>query len=133
MQPLVLLISDHAYIDKGTGKLYILGAFNALHARQAPVRHERMSLVIRIAADFGDHTKPRMLTVILMDEDAEEILKLSVPFTLPVAPDGDRPHFDLVGELENVIFPRFGRYVFRVYVEDDEIGTIPVDVIETKQ
>lgn len=133
MQPLVLVISDHAYIDRGSGKLYILGTFNVIQGRQIPVVHERMSLVIRIAADLGDHAEERLLTVILMDEDAEEVLKLTVPFTLPMIPDGTRPYFDLVGELGNVIFPRFGRYVFRIYVEDDEIGSIPVDVVEDKQ
>lgn len=133
MQPLILLVADHAYIDNLTGKLYVLGAFNNIGMKQFPGRHERMSLVIRIGAELGDSTEERTLAVILMDEDADEVLKLTLPFALPINPDGSRPYFDMVGELGNVIFPRPGRYVFRIYAEDNEIGSIPVDITQFGQ
>lgn len=129
----ILLTADHAYIDNATGKLYILGAFNNISVAQFPCRHEKMALVVRIGSDVTDRTNEQILTAILMDEDSHEILKLSIPITLSIARDGTRPHFDLIGELGGVIFPQPGKYIFRIYVGDDELGSTPIDITALRQ
>lgn len=131
MQLHILLLADHAYIDNTTGKLYILGAFNNIGMPQFPGRHEKMTLVVRISSDVTDSTSEQLLTVVLMDEDGEEVLKLSTPFTMRIAPDGSRPHFSMIGELGGVVFKHPGKYVFRVYVGDDELGSSPIDIVAT--
>ncbi|CUS05369.2 protein of unknown function [Candidatus Promineifilum breve] len=129
----ILLTADHAYIDNATGKLYVLGAFNNIGVPQFPWRYEKMALVVRIGSDVTDRTNEQILTAILMDEDSQEILKLSIPFTLGIAHDGTRPHFDMIGELAGVIFPQPGKYVFRIYVGDDELGSTPIDITALKR
>ena len=129
MKLLILLTADHAYIDSMTGKLYVLGAFNVVYVSKVPAQHDRMSLVIRVTASLGDRTDEQMLTAILMDEDGGEILKLAAQFRLPISSDGSRPYFDMVGELGGVVFPHPGKYVFRVYIDDEEVGTTPIDIV----
>lgn len=133
MQLHILLIADHAYNDNLTGKLYVLGAFSKIGMIEFPGRHEKMALVVRIGADVTDLTSEQLLTAILMDEDGEEILKLSTPFAIGIAPDGSRPHFDMIGELGGVVFPRPGKYVFRIYVGDDELGSTPIDIVAMRR
>lgn len=133
MQLLILLTADHAYIDNLTGKLYVLGAFNQIIASKFPVRHEKMALVVRIAAEVTDSTTEQTLTSLLMDEDGREILKFEGPFTLPIASDGSRPYFNLIVEVSGVLFPQPGRYLFRISVGDDVLGSTPIDIAEMKR
>ena len=133
MQLLVLLTADHAYVDNTTGKLYVLGAFNNIGMAQFPGRHGKMALVVRIASEFTDPTTEQLLTAVLMDEDSVEVLRFEAPFVMTIAPDGSRPYFNLIVELGGVLFPKPGKYLFRVSVGDDDLGSTPIDIVDLRR
>jgi hypothetical protein len=133
MKLLILLTADHAYVDNSTGKLYVLGAFNQIGAREFPTRHTKLALVTRITSEITDFTSDQLFTVILVDEDGQEILKFEAPIAMPIRKDGNRPHLDTILEIAGILFPEAGAYEFRVSVGDELLGTTPIDIVEIGQ
>lgn len=133
MQLLTLLTADHAYIDNATGKLYVLGAFNKISMTRFPGRQEKMALVVRVSSEVTDPTTEQTLVANLMDEDGREILKFEAPFKMSIASDGSRPYFTVIVELGGLLFPQPGRYVLKISVGDDELGSTPIDILEVNQ
>ena len=73
---------DFAFLaDKAdivNGKLYLLGgAFDAISAKQVPVRHQQMTLVLRLLLTSAELDHEHKLEVVLMDGDGKRLI--SVP------------------------------------------------------
>jgi hypothetical protein len=133
MKLMMCVTADYASIDTGTGKLNILGAFTRITAKQFPARHNRMALVVKIGPELGDHPDPRELSVVLVDEDGTDYLRVSMPFQLPHGDRGVRPEFNAVLELNNLEFPRPGIYEFRVYVDGEMQGQTSIQLVQREQ
>jgi hypothetical protein len=130
MKLLFLIVADHISYDNATGKLNIIGAFGRIHAKQFPTRHPAMSVVVRLGAEIGDRAEDHNLIVALTDEDGAEILKISGPFKIPFV-EGNRPEFNLVLDLRDLLFPHSGVYAFKVFVDDDEepLGSTRLELV----
>jgi hypothetical protein len=133
MKVLMLLVADYASFERATGKLNILGAFTRITARQFPATHPRLAVVIKVGADLGDLPDDRTLTVKLLDADATELMQYSAPFRIPHGPGGVRPEFNAVLELNNLPFPQPGTYEFRVYIDEQQYGSISIEVVSAPQ
>jgi hypothetical protein len=89
-----------------------------------------MYLVVRLAAELGEFDQQRSLKVILFDEDGVELWKIdSIPFEVR------RPERGATGEIHHLIaiqsmtFEKPGRYEFRVFVNGESKGSVPLDVV----
>lgn len=94
------------------GKLDIEGVFNELSAPGFPASQDRM--VVVFVVEWGDEEGGRQpLRAELLAEDGRSVLTIQGHTDL--APDRGRPrHTRLVMPLENVVFPRAGRYRFHL-------------------
>lgn len=134
MEARILLAADFANLDKA-GKLNIIGAFNRILARKFPTKHPIMYLVIRFAIELGEFDKERTLNIVLFDEDGNEKWKTGdIKFTVNAPDSGRTAEFHPIMQIQNVEFEKPGRYEFRVFVNDDLKGNIPLDAeLDTEQ
>jgi len=129
MELRIFLLADFANIDAGS-KLNIIGAFNMIWADKFPAVSPPMSLVARIAAELGEFGKERPYTIILYDEDANELGKIEGKFSFPQPKEKQRfSEANLVFSFVGLQLPRPGRYEFRLLVNDTSLGVIPLDVV----
>lgn len=128
MEARLLLLADFANVD-GVGKLNVIGSFNRIFSQQFPSRHPSMYLVVRIAADLGEFNQERNLAVILFDEDGQEKWKTPpIPFKISMPVGGGTGEFNAVINIQMMPFEKPGRYEFRVSVDRDLKGVIPLDL-----
>jgi len=128
METRILLAADYANVDSA-GKMNVLGAFNRIILQQFPGIHRSMHLVIRLAAELGEFNQERILKIVLFDQDANAIWSTSdVPFTIPMPKEGRTVDFNAVIAIRDMVFPKPGRYEFRVFVNSDLKGVVPIDL-----
>lgn len=131
MEVVLLLAADHANVAQ-TGKLNVMGIFNDINAPTFPVRHPAMHLVVKLAAELGEFSQQRRVTVKLLDEDGVEMVNLGQDINLPIRAGARRPEFNFIMELRDLVFPRPGVYEFAVYVDKDFKRSLPIYVHEAR-
>lgn len=134
MQVDTFMICDAA--QESGGKLFVLGgAWNVLVTRAAaPVRHPHLSLAIVFSVDWNETNELVRFSIRLEDEDGQLILpetidgelKVGRPIHLPV---GSEQLISLVVNLQDLVLPRLGRYVFVVSSGDVDLRRSPFNVI----
>lgn len=129
MEVLTFLVSDYANIAQG-GKLNVMGIFRDIYASSFPARHSSMTLVVKLGADLGEYENKRSITIKLFEADGNEILKLSQEFNVPKPSKGKRPEVNAIIELHDVVFPKPGRYEFKLLIDKDLKGSLDIDVIK---
>jgi hypothetical protein len=133
MKLMMLITADYASIDRATGKLNILGAFSRISTKKFPTKHKRMAVVVKIRAELGDHSDLRALSVVMVDEDGTEHIRVPGRFRLPPGHGGVRPEFNAVLELNGLKFPKPGTYEFRVLVDEEMLGYTSIELVEIKR
>lgn len=125
MKLLALLAADYANIEQG-GKLNVMGIFNDINSPMFPVKRPSMHLVVKLGAELGETNQRRRVTIKLIDEDGAELVNLSRDIDLPPVVGGRLPEFNFIVGLNDITFPRPGRYEFVVLVDNDSKGEIPI-------
>jgi len=118
------LIADAATVD-GAGKLNILGVFDHIAAKEFPARHERMSLVLRFAAEgaeAGDHR----VEVVVRDPEGEEMARMTGSLGLGPSVGGVGVRIPQVLHLDNFVFPVPGVYAVEVQIDGQVAGRLPL-------
>lgn len=132
MELLTILAADYANIAQG-GKLNVMGIFRNIYATSFPARHLSMILVVKLGADIGEFDDDRSLTIKLMDQDGNELMRFSSPIKIPKPSGGQRPEVNAILQINEIVFPQPGRYQFSVQVDKDFKGSLPIDVIPIEQ
>lgn len=128
MEARICLAADFANVDQA-GKLNVLGAFNRIILSEFPGVHRLMYLVIRLALELGEFDQERMLRIVLFDEDGDEKWSTpDMPFKIPKPQGGRTADFNAIVEVRDMEYQKPGRYEFRVFVNSDHKGVIPIDV-----
>ncbi len=129
MEARILLSADFANIDS-SGKLNIIGAFNRIYAHEFPAIHPLMHLVIRLTAELGELDRQRTLTILIWDEDGKQVGELpSIPFSVKSPKGGKRGDHNAILQLQGMTFEKPGTYEFKVLVDGDLKGIIPIELI----
>ena len=129
---------DFAFLaDKAeivNGKLYLLGgAFDALFAKQAPIRHQQMSLVLRFLLSAGELDREHQLEVVLIDSDGKRII--SAPGKILVKRPSESslgykvPFLSALNFL-NTQFEKFGDYSLEVILNGTVVKSVPLRIIQ---
>ncbi len=110
------LVCDDAQI-RSDGKMDVHGVFNDLIAPGFPAKQERMVLVTTIEWDRGDEGRNKF-KVDLVGPDGRPSLTVDGHTDVDTrSPDRPPPRTRLVLPLEDVVFPRPGRYNFEIRVK----------------
>ena len=126
---MLLLTADYASVEPASGKLNIIGAFDRIGAAKFPCIHKRLALVVKVRAELGDHHNERTLGIDMVDEDENKLFHLSGPFQFPQNDKGLLGEHSVVLEFNNLKFLQPGIYNFIVYVDDERLGSTPIDVV----
>lgn len=133
MEARILLAADFANVD-AVGKLNILGAFNQIFTKSFPARHSLLYLVVRLVAELGEFDKERILKIILFDTDSREKWTTgAIPFRVHAPAGGRIGEFHAIIAVQNAEFEQEGRHEYRIFVNDDLKGSIPLDVVKFEQ
>ncbi len=120
----IALLADAATVD-ASGKLNVLGSFHRLRGPEFPLRHGRVSLVLRFALDPGDSGRLDVSIRMLGPED-QRIVELNGQVDAGPGDPDDRVRIPQVLNLDGVVFPTPGRYRFSVEVQGEEVRSIPL-------
>ncbi len=122
----IAALADYASISQGD-KLNSLGIFSTIMARGEPVTHTQMHLVVQFEFDSTEAGK-KEVRIILEDDDGGELLSLGGEIAVPRARHGEPATVNQILILNNVTFPRFGRYEFRVLLNGRLEAAIPITI-----
>ena len=89
-----------------------------------------MTLVFKLGANLGEFGEERQIIVKLLNADGKELLRIEQLARVPNPSGGQRPEIDVIIQINEIVFPEPGRYQFSVFVEKDEKGSLPIDVIK---
>jgi hypothetical protein len=128
MELLTILAADYANIAQG-GKLNVMGIFRNINAPSFPAKHLSMTLVIKLAADLGEYEE-RTLKIKLMDSDGIELMEMAAPIKFPPPEGGKRPEINAILQINEIVFPKPGRYQFSVFVDKDYKGSLSIDLVQ---
>lgn len=122
------LLADAATID-ASGKLNILGIFDRIAAESFPTRHPRLSLVLRFSAGI-DEVGRHLVGITLKGPDGEQVVRIDGELNLSPGPSSAGgavlvPH---VLNMDGLVFPAPGRYVFDVRVDGEHHVSIPLSL-----
>ncbi len=122
----IAALADYASLAVGD-KLNIMGLFSNIMARGEPIVHAQMHLVVQFEFEPSEAGK-KEVRIILEDADGREVLSLGGEIVVARALHGEPSTVNQIIALNNVTFPRFGRYEFRVLLNGRLEATIPVTV-----
>ena len=122
----IFTLCDAATEDRG--KLNLLGSFDHLMARQAPVVHASCALALKMRfakTEEGSH----QIRVTFIDEDGHEVLDaLQVTVSVLVAPGESTATSHIVLNIQQLKLPNFGEYSIDLAVDGREEGSLPLYV-----
>jgi hypothetical protein len=126
MDLILFLAADFAKID-ASGKLDILGIFNNINAQQFPYFHPTMYLVFGFKPELGEYGDTRELKINLVYENGEQFFEIPQKIEVPPVSGGQRRDVNGVMSLHNIPFPKQGTYEFRIFLERDQKGALPIE------
>jgi hypothetical protein len=120
------VIADHASVDKAD-KLSVNGIFGVIWAEETPAIHPVLNLVFQLEFNTLE-AREKDIHIVLRDADARELLSLSGVMQVPLRPEGEPILVSQIIHLSMLTFPQFGRYEFKIIIDDDPEITIPLTV-----
>lgn len=132
MELLTILAADYANITQN-GKLNVMGIFRNIYAHEFPAKLLSMTLVIKLGTGLGEFDEERRLNIKFLDADGKELKRIETPIKIPKPSGGQRPEVNAIIQINEIVFPQPGRYQFSVFVDKDEKGSLPIDVILIEQ
>lgn len=106
------IICESAVIDKYTNKLYLLGIFTNINAKNVPAIHSGLVVVTNFSGGAGEHDHK----IIIKHDDGTEIGRLEGKIRF--SPEGKNTQY--IGRFIGVPFPKYGAYYAYIYVDNQE-------------
>lgn len=112
-----------------SGKLNVLGIFQAIFTSAVPCRHPALALVIGLEASPTEAGQSIPIGITLIDEDGRLLMKFDPSdVAVPLAFQPLRHSTTLIINIGGAYFPRFGTYRFEVTANHSTIGHVPLHV-----
>jgi len=123
-----ILIADYANVAEG-GKPNVMGIFRVINAERCPVRQPEMYFIASLTAGAAEFGRQITIRVKLMDSSAKlTLVDFPQQIIVPTAKGGRRAEVNVIARLRDIVFPDFGAYQFSILVDNDEKGTLPIEV-----
>jgi hypothetical protein len=123
----ILSLCDFAQAEP-TGKLNILGSFDRIFAKEAPILRSVFAVAARLR--FEPHEEgARTVSLSFIDSDGQRVMPLlRAQFTVKVQPNEPSATLNYVMVIPQIKFARFGDYQIDLAVDDKVEATIPLYV-----
>ena len=119
-------VSDFA-ADYG-GKLSVVGVFDTIFARQAPVVHPTWAITLKVRFDKIEEG-PKKIRISISDADGKVVLPpIEISHDAKCPPDHHSGTFQIVANIGGVKFENFGEYSIDLAVDGRHEGSIPLYV-----
>ncbi len=122
----VAVLADYASLSTGD-KLNVLGIFSNLMAREEPIVHPQMHLVVQFEFDPAEEGRKDLATV-LQDEDGQTLLTVQGELLVGRTPRGMPTLVNHIVVLNGLRLPHFGNYVFRIVLNGRTEAEVPLFV-----
>lgn len=134
MELTTAMLADGAHQATPGGKLYILGGqWDRLTVPSFPVQHPTMAIVLVLRVEYSEALDSHQLEVELTLDGEPKAPKAMGQFTTGHAPGMVRgtPSFvPLTLTFNNLVFDAPGRYEWVIRVDEDELGRVPIEVVQ---
>jgi hypothetical protein len=123
----IFTLCDAATVD-AAGKLNILGSFDRLNAREAPVIHPQCTLAIKLRFERVEEGQ-KQLRIAFVDQDGAAFMQ-NLDATAEVRFHGDDPSvtISLALNIQQLRLPRFDEYSIDLAVDGRQEASIPLFV-----
>ena len=123
----IFTLCDAATVD-AAGKLNILGSFDRLNAREAPVIHPQCALAIKLRFERVEEGQ-KQLRIAFVDQDGAAFMQ-NLDATAEVRFHGDDPSatVSLALNIQQLRLPRFNEYSIDLAVDGRQEASIPLFV-----
>jgi len=123
----IFTLCDAATVD-AAGKLNILGSFDRLNAREAPVIHPQCALAIKLRFERVEEGQ-KQLRIAFVDQDGAAFMQ-NLDATAEVRFHGDDPSVtvSLALNIQQLRLPRFDEYSIDLAVDARQEASIPLFV-----
>jgi hypothetical protein len=124
-------LCDYAFV--GNGKLGMIGIFDQLNAPDFPHIHPFAFLVIGVQIASAEVGKKLTCAVQVRDEDGATLAHVQVEIqAIGTAPPGTEPSFNQILPMQNMQFPKPGRFEFAFFLNDRYEKSISLTVAQVK-
>ena len=123
----IFTLCDAATVDAG-GKLNILGSFDRLNAREAPVIHPQCSLAMKLRFERVEEGRKR-IRIAFIDSDGTPVMPpLEATADVHFPGQDATSNVSLALNIHQLRLPRFGEYSIDVAVDDRQEASSPLYV-----
>lgn len=112
------------------GKLSLLGAFDGIFAREAPVLHPQCAIALRLRVARVEEGKHH-LVLNFIDADGRLVMpSVNANFEVRIPPDRESIAVNLVLNIHQLRFERFGEHAVDLAVDGRQEGSLPLMVVQ---
>ena len=123
----IFTLCDAATTD-AAGKLNILGSFDRLNAKEAPVTHPQCALAIKLRFERLEEG-PKRIRIAFVDSDGTSVMPtLDATTQVQFRPGDTSATTSLVLVIQQLRLPKFGEYSIDLAVDDRHEASIPLFV-----
>src|SRR5438034_3893709 len=121
----IFTLCDAATTD-AAGKLNILGSFDQLNAREAPVTHPQCALALKLRFERLEEG-PKRIRIAFVDSDGASVMPtLDTTAQVQFQPEASSATASLVIVIPQLKLPKFGEYSIDLAVDDRHEASIPL-------
>ena len=121
----IFTLCDAATTD-AAGKLNILGSFDRLNAREAPVTHPQCALALKLRFERLEEGQKRIRIAFVDSDGASVMPTLDTTTQVQFRPDDSSATASLVLVIQQLKLPRFGEYSIDLAVDNRHEASIPL-------
>ncbi len=121
----IFTLCDAATTD-AAGKLNILGSFDRLNAREAPVTHPQCALAIKLRFERLEEGQKRIRIAFVDSDGASVMPTLDASTQVQFQPSDSSATTSLVLVIQQLRLPKFGEYSIDLAVDDRHEASIPL-------
>ena len=132
MNVLFSFAADYANKEQ-SGKVNVLGIFNRIMSREFPTVHRSLYLVFKLTAQHPEFDVEHDLKIVFVGEDGKEYGAIDGKFVIKRPENESLAQSDFIFEIRDLGLPKPGLYEFRLVINKEVRGSIPLDVIQLEQ
>jgi len=121
----IFTLCDAATVD-AAGKLNILGSFDRLNAKEAPITHPQCALALKLRFETAEQGQKR-IRIAFVDSDGGSVMPtLEATTQVQFRPGDSSVTTSLVLIIQQLKLPRFEEYSIDLTVDDHHVASIPL-------
>jgi len=121
----IFTLCDAATTD-AAGKLNILGSFDRLNAKEAPVTHPQCALALKLRFEPLEQGQKRIRIAFVDSDGASVMPTLDATTQVQFRPGDSSVTTSLVLVIQQLKLPKFGEYSIDLAVDDRQEASIPL-------